>query len=246
MSVNPAEIVMALTDRFRRMFDDAASRAVDVLASRGRGTAPDGGSRDLTLQASIPNPFGGEPFAQLRVHVSTERQAHGETLRLRAHLKTQLEMPADARLALAGPDHSRSPQRALAPRAQRAAQGLVRRGLQTGLAKRLTPYLERRFESWVDIQAATAPLDQGAQALVPDSMQVLGLGRAPVLRLGDEGQVESWVGRCTGERPGMAQVTLLQFSEARKTRTRKPKSAFDKTGKPLHVVASVASFYEDP
>jgi hypothetical protein len=232
---------MALTDRFRRMLDDAAARAVDALAARGRGIAPASGPRDLSLQASIPNPFGGEPLAQLRVHVSTERQAHGETLRLRAHLKTQLELPAPARPALPGALPKASTDRALAPRAQRAAQTLLRRGLQSGIAKRLTPYLERRFESWVDIQAATAPLDQGAQALVPDSMQLLGLGRAPVLRLGDEGQIETWVGRCTGEHSGMAQVTLMQFSEAPQGMPRKRRA-----GKPLHVAASVATFYQDP
>jgi hypothetical protein len=232
---------MALTDRFRKVLDGAATRAVDALAARGRGSsALAGGPREISLQARIPNPFGGEPLAQLRVHVSTERQAHGETLRLRAHLKTQLEVPAQPKPALAAPEASRSASRALAPRAQRAAQSLVRRGLETGLARRLTPYLERRFESWVDIQAATTPLDQGAQALVPDSMQVLGLGRSPVMRLGDEGQVETWVGRCTGEHPGMAQVTLLQFSEPRATKRK------SRDRKPLHLAASVATFYEDP
>lgn len=234
---------MGLTDRFRKVIDGAATRAVDALAARSRGAALTGGPRELSLQASIPNPFGGEPLAQLRVHLSTERQAQGETLRLRAHLKTQFDLPTQPQLALAGPSFSTNSGRALAPRAQRAAQSLVRRGLETGLAKRLTPYLERRFESWVDIQAATAPLDQGAQALVPDSMQVLGLGRSPVIRLGDEGQVESWVGRCTGEHPGMAQVTLLQFSEARAP---KHKRESNTTRKPLHVAASVATFYEDP
>jgi hypothetical protein len=231
---------MTLTDRFRRIVDDAATRAVDALAARGKGTALAGGPRDLSLQASIPNPFGGEPLAQLRLRVTTERQAHGETMRFRAHLKTQLELPPAQRPALPGSTADVPPSRALAPRAQRAAQSLLRRGLRTGMARRLTPYLERRFESWVDFQAATAPLDRGAQALVPDSMQLLGLGRAPVLRLGDEGQVETWVGRCTGERSGRAQVTLMQFSETQQER-RKPRR-----GKPLHVAASVATFYEDP
>jgi hypothetical protein len=230
---------MALTDRLRRVIDGAAARAVDALAAR-RGVAPTGGPQDLSLQASIPNPFGGEPLAQLRVRITTERQAHGETLRLRAHLKGRLELPEGSRPALPGPDAADSGQRALVPRAQRAAAGLLRRGLETGLARRLTPYLERRFESWVDLQAATAPLDQGAQALVPDSVQLLGLGRSPALRLGDEGRVETWVGRCTGEHAGVAQVTLVQFSEptgpAHRRRARKP----------LHVAASVATFYEEP
>lgn len=230
---------MALSDRFRKVFDSAAGRAIDVLAARGRGTALAGGARELSLQARIPNPFGGEPLAQLRVHLSTEDQAHGETLRLRAHLKTQLGLPTEARRALAAPDAVPvAGGRALAPRVQRAAQGLVRRGLSTAVARRITPYLERRFESWVDIQAATAPLDQGAQALVPDSVHKLGLSGAPVLRLGDEGQVETWIGRCTGEQPGVAQVTLLQFSERR--------SNGRELRKPLHMAASVATFYEDP
>lgn len=231
---------MALTDRFRKMLDTAAHRAVDALAARGgRGSALEDGPRDLNLQASIPNPFGGEPLAQLRLRVTRERQTHGETLRLRAHLKTQLEMPAPPRPALAGPAVATGePRGALVPLAQRAASHLVRRGLETGLARRLTPYLERRFESWMDIQAATMPFDLGAQALVPDSMQLLGLGRAPSLRLGETGQVESWMGRCTGERAGVAQVTLLQFSEPRERPRR--------SRKPLHVAASLASFYEDP
>jgi hypothetical protein len=230
---------MALSDRFRKAFDSAAGRAIDVIAARSRGTALAGGPRELSLQARIPNPFGGEPLAQLRVHLSTEDQAQGETLRLRAHLKTQLALPAEARPALAAPESAPvASGRALAPRVQRAAQGLVRRGLATAVARRLTPYLERRFESWVDIQAATTPLDQGAQALVSDSVHRLGLSGAPVLRLGDEGQVETWIGRCTGEEPGVAQVTLLQFSEGR-TLGRAPR-------KPLHMAASVATFYQDP
>ena len=235
---------MALTDRFRRMLDDAASRAVDALAARGRGTALAGGPRDLNLQASIPNPFGGEPLAQLRVRLTTERQAHGETLRLRAHVKTRLDLPEHARLALPGTVPKTSASRELAPRAQRAAQSLLRRSLQTGVVRRLTPYLERRFESWVDIQAATAPLDQGAQALVPDSMQLLGLGRTPAFRLGDEGQIETWIGRCIGEHPGSAQVTLMQFNEARTSPSGPRRKRQDR--KPLHVAASVATFYEDP
>lgn len=234
---------MALTDRFRRLLDDAAGRAMDAMAAR-RGTAPDGGPRDLSLQASIPNPFGGEPLAQLRVRLTTERLAHGESFRLRAHLKTQLDVPDEPQLALAGPGGTSVVGSSIAPRAQRAAQTLVRKGLQTGLARRVTPFLERRFESWVDIQAATTPLDQGAQALVPNSMQDLGLGRAPVLRLGDAGQVESWVGRCTGDHTGMAQVTLMQFSEASADQSRRQPHA-SRTRKPLHVAASVASFYED-
>jgi hypothetical protein len=234
--------VMALSDRFRKVFDAAATRAVDALSARGQGVALAGGPRELSLSASIPNPFGGEPLAQLRMHLSSERQAHGESLRLRAHLKTQFEMPETHRPALAAPGTSVASSRSLAPRAQRAAQTLVRRGLETGLAKRLTPYLERRFESWVDIQASTTPLDQGAQALVPDSMQVLGLGRAPTMRLGDDGQIETWVGRCTGDHPGMAQVTLLQFSEPS---GRTGKRRIRTTRKPLNVAASLASFYED-
>ncbi len=234
---------MALTDRFRKVIDAATTRAVDAMSARGQGVALAGGPRELSLQASIPNPFGGEPLAQLRMHLSGERHAHGDSLRLRAHLKTQFDMPETQRPALAAPALAQSPVRSLAPRAQRAAQSLVRRGLETGLAKRLTPYLERRFESWVDIQASTTPLDQGAQALMPDSMQSLGLGRTPSMRLGEDGQVETWVGRCTGEHSGMAQVTLLQFSE--------PKTAAVNLGarkkrKPLNVAASVASFYEDP
>jgi hypothetical protein len=228
---------MALTDRLRRVIDEAAARAVDALAAR-RGVALPGGPQDLSLQASIPNPFGGAPLAQLRVRLTTERHAHGETLRLRAHLQGRLDLPEPARAALPGPGQGSTG--ALVPRAQRVAAGLLRRGLESGLARRLTPYLERRFESWVDLQAATAPLDQGAQALVPDSVQLLGLGRTPALRLGEQSQVETWVGRCTGEHSGVAQVTLLQFSEptgpGRRQRGRKP----------LHVAASVATFYEDP
>lgn len=226
-------------NKARRILDKAAARAVDALATRGKGAALAGGPRDLSLQASIPNPFGGAALAQLSLRLTTERQAHGETLRLRAHLRTQLDLPPAPRRALPGAVET-STRRALAPRAQRAAQSLLRRGLETGVAKRLTPYLERRFESWLDLQAATAPLDQGARALVPDSMQLLGLGGAPALRLGDEGQIETWVGRCTGDHPGAAQVTLMQFSEARRDSRRR------RAGKPLHVAASVATFYEDP
>lgn len=230
---------MAFADRFRKAFDQAASRAVNALAVRSSGTALAGGPRELSLQARIPNPFGGEPLAQLRVRITTETQAHGETLRLRAHLKTQLAVSPEARAALPAPDRRTSDSHALAPRAQRMAQSLVRRGLATGLARRVTPYLERRFESWVDIQAATSPLDRGAQALMPESVQILGLDRAPVIRLGDEGQVETWVGRCTGDQPGVAQVTLLQFNERQSPKGRRG------ARKPLHVAASVATFYED-
>jgi hypothetical protein len=224
--------------------DQVQERAGDTL--RARALKPVGagdGPRELMLNASIPNPFGGKPLAQLSVHLTSEQHAEGESFRLRAHVQTQLVMPPPGREALAGPANGDDggTGRALLPRSARAARDLVQRGLQSQLAGAVTPFLERRFETWLDLRASTRPLDQGARALVPERVQELGLGHTPLLRTDTEPHVESWAGRCEGERPGVAQVTLLQFNEGAPRggkRKRKPR-------RPIHVAASVATFYED-
>jgi hypothetical protein len=116
----------------------------------------------------------------------------------------------------------------------------VQRGLQLPVAQKLTPYLERRFESWVDLQASTRPLDRGARDLLPEPVRAMGFGQASPLRVQGLPQVETWTGRCDGERPGMAQLTVMQFNEPAQ-----PASSRRSRRRPLHLAASVASFYED-
>jgi hypothetical protein len=234
---------MSLRSRLLQLADQVTERAGDALRTRtGRALAPAGLPREMTLQASLPNPFGDTPLCSISLQLTTEDHAEGETFRLRAHVQTQLVVPPAQRAALPGPREAPpDDRRALLPRGRRAARSLMQRGLQTSIAQRVTPYLERRFETWVDLQASTRPLDQGAQALVPEHLQSLGLGRVPVLRTRGEPQVENWMGRCEGERPGVAQVTLLQFNEAPEAGM----SPRKKRRKPVHVAASVATFYED-
>jgi hypothetical protein len=126
------------------------------------------------------------------------------------------------------------------PRTRRAARGLVQRGLRSPIARAVTPYLERRFESWIDLQASTSPLDQGSTALLPEAMRALGLGRSPRMRPAGEPQIETWAGHCEGERPGFAQMTVMQFSEPDQ-----PVAKRRANRQPLHLAASVATFYED-
>jgi hypothetical protein len=196
----------------------------------------------MTLQASIPNPFSDVPLWRLRVQISTDEHSQGESLRLRAHLQTQLVMPSTHE-ALAAPAQESAADaggRALMPRTRRAARGLVQRGLQSPIAQKVTPYLERRFESWIDVQASTRPLDRGAMDLLPEPVRAMGFGQASPVRVRGEPQIETWSGRSGGERPGSAQLTVLQYNEAAKPaakrRSKRP---------PLHLAASVATFYED-
>lgn len=186
----------------------------------GDALNPDLGS----FSASIPAGRHGA-LCQLDLQWVREPQQDGERLRLRAHIQTNLasvlrpalrsieQTPAGASggpAALRSDSHSRKPAR----RAVQQAAQLSSRGLQKlmaiPLAQRLAePLLRHDFNTWVDIQASTEPLDQGAHSLVPAREQLAALGIQA--RKGKGAIAESWSGHTPA---GHAQLSLVQINKS--------------------------------
>lgn len=124
---------------------------------------------------SLPNPFGGAPLCRATVAVTTTRHTRGETLRLRAHVDGNFHAPS-LREGPALADRRDDKARGLIAAGRTAAGALARRGLAS------LPVSERRLRTWIDVQASTAPLAAGAEALVPERLRELcggGLPRSP-------------------------------------------------------------------
>src|SRR5699024_372103 len=123
------------------------------------------------IALQLPNPYGGQPWLSATLALSRTAQSQGGALRLRAHVDSRLRMApqegAPALSAQAGDAAS------LLARGRRQAARLVRGVLEQVPAERLAPLTQRRWRSWVDVQVSTAPLDQGADALVPERLRSL-------------------------------------------------------------------------
>lgn len=176
---------------------------------------------------SLPNPFGGAPLCQATVAVTTTRHAEGESVRMQAfvdgHFRSQPPNPAADAL-----EHGH-PSRGLVPAGRSAARSLARRGLSR------LPIPERRVRTWIDVQASTAPLAAGAEALLPERLRELcggGIPRGPA----GEPRVGVFAGPAGGA--SYAQLGLLQLDQEDL-----PAPYRDQ---PFSLLASVASLSEPP
>src|SRR5699024_335759 len=98
-------------------------------------------------------------------------------------------------------------------RGRRQVARLVRGVLEQVPAKRLAPLTQRRWRSWVDVQVSTAPLDQGADALVPERLRSLWGAGLPRGGPG-EPRVGVWSGPAGGPLGGKASLVWLQMDAA--------------------------------
>jgi hypothetical protein len=200
----------------------------------------------LRFSAEIPGGARG-PLWKLHVEALSEpAPGGGERLRLRAHVQTNLASvvkPAlsdfGARLQARLPAPAREAGTALAPVAREAARwlgGWVEQRAQR-LAPRLgqwaAPLLQHDLQSWVELHASTAPLVEGAQALLPNAAQLSQLGINP--HTGPNAPaVQAWQGRIGDE---AAQVSLLRVDDRQLPPALREKLG----GTPLQIAAAVVN-----
>lgn len=182
---------MSLLNRFKQNLSRRAGARPPVLDRPQRNT--------YTL--SLPNPFGGAPLCRATVAVTTTRHAQGETLRMQAHVDGHFRAPPVEQAPALGGSRRRG---GLVAAGRSAARGLARRGLSS------LPVSERRMRTWIDVQASTAPLAAGAEALIPERLRELCGGGLP-----RQGTGEPRVGVFMSPAGGAssAQLALLQLDQ---------------------------------
>lgn len=217
-------------------------RGLSLLRGAALPNTVDNTPKSAAFEFHLPNPFGGEPLYRAQISLTTTRGAHGETVRLQAHMNGCLHMPQQVTHA----DHTNAQRAALAApvtaggselvrRGRQAAGGVARYGLSRLPARVIAPLLQRRLQTWIDIQASSAPLAAGADALIPEKLR--GLMRNLPRPVAGAPRIAGWMGDIDGPHPGVAQFTCLQMDQ-----TDLPPEL---RGKPFNLSASVASTLVD-
>lgn len=197
---------MSILDRLRTRLD-----ALAVASLSGLGAGED----RLSFSAEVPAGVFGS-ILKLDVSMDSEPHGDGERVRLRAHVQTNFASVLRPMLAAPPPPRKlrhgkRSESRALAPAAylsQVASRGL-RRAFSNSFVQRLTePLMKHDINSWIEVTASTASLDNGAHELMPKSEKLDSLGIRPARR--DGPHMESWSGATP---QGSAQVSTLQLDK---------------------------------
>lgn len=177
----------------------------------------------LSLAAEIPGSNG--PLWRMQVQLNSEPHGEGERVRLSAHVRMSL------RAAAALP--KRPPGRPPLP--ARVGHWIERR-LGSRLMQTLAaPFIGRDFNTWIEVQTSTMPLDEGSRALLPERLQALGIDPR------SDRTVESWAGALPGPRPGFAALTLLKFDKAQL-----PRELQETLGEePFQLTAAVVNVVEE-
>lgn len=176
----------------------------------------------MRFAAEIPGGAHG-PLWKINVEALSEpAPGGGERLRLRAHVQTNLASVAKPALAALGeralarlPAPAAQATTALAPFAQQASRWLGDWAQQGAarFAPRLTrwaaPLLRNDLNTWFELHASTAPLVEGAKALLPNATKLAQLGISPDLGP-NAPAVQGWQGRIGDE---VAQVSLLRMDD---------------------------------
>ena len=197
--------LMGILNRIRKGLEAIGARAPDDEQR---------GPEELTFSAEVPVAGADAPLWRMNVQLVSEPHGDGERLRLRAHVQTNfaalrpgLTAPQRKTEALAGSGGRGSTALRLTERTAALAQRALANPVVNFLAQ---PLLKHDFNTWIDLQASTASLDDGAHALVPQSDKLSALGIRPA-RSKDGGPVaESWAGEAPG---GFAQVSIVQLDK---------------------------------
>jgi hypothetical protein len=168
------------------------------------------GPEELSFSAEVPVAGAAAPLWRMNVKLVSEPHGDGERLRLRAHLQTNFAALRPA-LGVQPRDHAALTGGSPLTLAERTT-ALAQRALAIPAVNFLAqPLLNHDFNTWIDLQASTASLDEGAHALVPQSDKLDALGIRP-RRSKDGGPVaESWAGEAPG---GFAQVSIVQLDKS--------------------------------
>lgn len=178
-------------------------------------TVPD--REELSFAAEVPVAGVDAPLWKVNVHLVTEPHGDGERVRLRAHVQTNF---AVLRPALTAPAGQRDDAKALGHGSggkgmslSQRTTALAQRALENPVVNFLAqPLLKHDFNTWIDLQASTASLDDGAHALVPQSDKLTAMGIRPA-RSKDGGPVaETWSGQSPSGN-GLAQVSIIQLDK---------------------------------
>ncbi len=212
-----------------------------------RLSEPDGESpQRLRFAAEIPGGAAG-PLWKLQVEALTEpAPGGGERLRLRAHIQTNLASVVKPALAAMGsstlqrlPAPAFTAGTALAPLAAQASRwlGSWAQNRAEQLAPRLSrwaaPLLTHDHSTWFELHASTAPLVEGAKALLPNAEKLSQLGITP--NLGPNAPVvQAWQGRIGDE---AAQVSLLRVDDRQLPENLRAQLG----GKPFQLAAAVVN-----
>lgn len=189
-------------------------QSLALLRTLSRKPEP-GEVEDVSFSAEVPLAGTETPLWRINVQMSSEPHGDGERLRLRAHIQTNFASALRPALAApktqtALPSGAAGPTR-LSHRAGALAQRTATRALQLPLVRALAqPLLEHDLNTWLEVNASTASLDQGSRALLPQSEKLAALGIRPTQKSADAPMMESWAGEAPG---GYAQVSLLQMDK---------------------------------
>ena len=187
-----------------------------------------------------PAPGGGERL-RLRAHVQTNLASVLKPALAALGTRTLKALPAPARQAASPGTAAMQPllQPLLHPLARQAGQWLGEQARQraAALAPRLSrwaaPVLAQDLNTWIELHASTAPLVEGARALLPNAGQLARLGIHP-----DTGPnappVQGWQGRIGNE---AAQVSLLRIDDRQLPDSLKASLG----GKPFQLAAAVVN-----
>ncbi|MBS62948.1 hypothetical protein [Salinisphaera sp.] len=214
------------------MFNRIRRRVRRLIEPNAAAAAP----RDTTVQLRLPSPYGGAPWLTATVAISATPRGQGEALRLRAHVDGALRLPAAGaerpRLAL---DAGAS--RGLIRQGRSAAAAVARNVIERLPAQPLEQLASKRWRTWLDVQLSTSPLDEGAQALMPEPLRGIYGGGLPRSGTG-EPRIGVWSGPAGGRSGGVAQLVLLQLDERDlgRSRGRNGRSAFNLNASVAQVV----------
>lgn len=200
---------MSILDRLRARLDTLAAASIPGMT----------GSDRVAFSAELPaGVFGALMKVDVQVH--SEPHGDGERVRVRAHVQTNFASVLKPMLTGSAPPPAtpgrsskarRRESRALAPveRIGQVASNGVRRAFANPIVKRLAePLLRSDINTWIDLTASTASLDEGAHALVPKSDKLDALGIRPARKEGTH--AETWAGSTAS---GSAQVSMLQLNK---------------------------------
>jgi hypothetical protein len=221
---------MSILDRLRSRLDTLAAASIAGV-----------GDDRLAFSAELPAGAFGALF-KVNVQVHSEPHGDGERLRMRAHLQTNFASVLKPMLASPAPPpkaRRKGSSRALAPidRAQQIASRGVRRAFANPVVKRFAePLLRNDINTWIDLTASTASLDEGAHALVPKSEKLDALGIRPTRK--DGSHAETWSGSTAS---GSAQVSMLQVNT-----DSRPKSVKKRLGpQPFNLAAVIVNTVDE-
>lgn len=193
------------------MFKTARRRVGRFVRPLARADSSLASPRNTHLQLQLPNPYGGRPWLSATLAVSSVPRGYGQLLRLRAHLDGRLSTP---RRAFDGATlaHEAGDERGWLGQGRRAAASVVRGVIERLPAERVAQLGARRWRSWLDVQISTAPLDGGADALMPRALREIYGDGLP--RLGpNQPRVGIWAGPAGGPNGGIARLAMLQVDE---------------------------------